>query len=295
MISELTLTAADGYALGATRYGSPQASTGRIVVAGATAVPQGFYRRFAQFASAHGFETLTFDYRGIGRSRPESLETFRMDFLDWARLDLAAAVENMSQGGLPLYVVGHSYGGHALGLLPNHAQVAGFYGFGIGAGWHGYMPMAERLRVLAMWNLVLPVLTWWKGYCPWKMLGLGEDLPADAYRQWRYWCRFPHYFFDDPAMHGIEQTYARIATPIVAANALDDLWALPQSRDAFMRNYRGAPLTCIDLDPDRLGGKIGHMGYFRSACEPLWKEVLNWFEAIPCARVTRQTSPQPAN
>lgn len=279
----MTLTAADGYALGGSRYPATAPLKGRLIVAGATAVPQGFYKRFAQFASARGFETLTFDYRGIGRSRPPSLKGFRMDLLDWARLDLAAAIDAMADGAVPLYVVGHSYGGHAFGLLPNHRKVAGFYVFGTGAGWHGYMPLGERLRVLAMWKVVLPALTWWKGYCPWKMLGMGEDLPIDAYLQWRHWCQFPRYFFDDPAMQGIEQRYAEVRTPIVAANALDDLWATPESRDAFVQGYRNAPLTRKDLDPKQLGGKIGHMGYFRQPAEPLWEAVLGWFSSLPQA------------
>lgn len=259
-------------------------------MAGATAVPQGFYRRFAQFAAARGFETLTFDYRGIGQSRPASLKAFRMDLLDWARLDLAAAVDAMAgaqgEGGaeLPLFLAGHSYGGHAFGLLPNHAKVAGCYVFGTGAGWHGYMPPGEQVRVLIMWKLVLPVLTWFKGYCPWKMLGLGEDLPADAYRQWRHWCRFPRYFFDDPAMRGIERDYERVRTPIVAANALDDLWAMPRSRDAFVQAYRNAPLVREDVDPQRVGGQLGHMGYFRQSAEPLWDGMLDWFSSLPRGR-----------
>lgn len=277
----MNLTAADGYVLSGSLYPSSAPLKGRLVVAGATAVPQEFYKRFAQFASARGFETLTFDYRGIGRSRPPSLKGFRMDLLDWARLDLAAAVEAMATDAVPSYVVGHSYGGHAFGLLPNHHKVAGFYVFGTGAGWHGYMPLGERLRVLAMWKVVLPVLTWWKGYCPWKMLGMGEDLPVDAYRQWRHWCQFPHYFFDDPAMQGIEEKYAAVRTPIVAANALDDLWASPESRDAFMQGYRNAPLTRKDLDPQQAGGKVGHMGYFRQGAEPLWESVLGWFSNLP--------------
>ncbi|WP_175684642.1 alpha/beta fold hydrolase [Burkholderia anthina] len=279
--SSITLTATDGYLLGGTHYPSRAPLKGRLVIAGATAVPHGFYRRFAEFAATRGFETLTFDYRGIGRSRPASLKSFRMDLLDWARLDLAAAVDAMAGGTVPLFVVGHSYGGHAFGLLPNHAEVAGCYLFGTGAGWHGYMPPLERLRVLTMWKVVLPVLTRWKGYCPWKMLGLGEDLPADVYRQWRHWCRFRRYFFDDPAMRGIERVYAEVRTPIVAANALDDLWATPESRDAFMQGYRNAPVTRQEVDPNGVGGKIGHMGYFRPAAEPLWERALDWFARLP--------------
>lgn len=283
----LQLAAADGYLLGACRYPAQGSLRGRLVIAGATAVPQGFYQRFARFAAALGFDTLTFDYRGIGRSCPPSLKGFRMNLLDWARLDLAAAVDTMADESVPLYVVGHSYGGHAFGLLPNHHKVAGFYVFGTGAGWHGYMPLGERLRVLAMWNLVLPLLTWWKGYCPWKMLRMGEDLPEDAYRQWRHWCRFPRYFFDDPAMRGIEQEYAAVRTPIVAANALDDLWASPQSRDAFVQAYRNTSLQREDLDPGQAGGKVGHMGYFRLSAEPYWKDALDWFASLPPAALPR--------
>ncbi|HEQ3521873.1 TPA: alpha/beta fold hydrolase [Citrobacter freundii] len=277
---QVNLIAADGYTLGGHRFPTSGPLKGRLVIAGATAVPQGFYKRFALFVCARGFETLTLDYRGVGQSRPESLKGFRMDFLDWGRLDLAAGIEAMADDDVPLYVVGHSFGGHAFGLLPNHRKVAGFYVFGAGAGWHGYMPQGERLRVLAMWNFVLPLLTWWKGYCPWKMLGMGEDLPVDVYRQWRHWCRYPHYFFDDPVMQGIERDYAEVRTPIIAANALDDLWAPPVSRDAFIQGYRNAPLIRKDLNPVQFGGEIGHMGYFRQHAEPLWNDVLEWFTGL---------------
>ncbi|MGY0075430.1 alpha/beta hydrolase family protein [Vibrio proteolyticus] len=249
-------------------------------MAGATGVPQGFYRRFAQFASQQGFETLTFDYRGIGESKPDTLKGFDMDLLDWGKRDLAAAIDFMSKDDVPVFVVGHSYGGHAFGLLPNHNKVSGFYVYGTGAGWHGYMPYFEQIKVLTMWNVVLPVLTWWKGYCAWKMLGMGEDLPKQAFNQWRQWCRFRHYFFDDPNMAGIEKLYQAVKTPIVAANALDDLWAMPESRDAFVQHYSNAPLTRLDLSPEALGGKIGHMGYFRKNAEPLWQTSLDWFKTV---------------
>jgi predicted alpha/beta hydrolase len=49
-----------------------------------------------------------------------------------------------------------------------------------------------------MWRVVAPALVRWKGYLPWSLLGMGEDLPLGVYRQWRRWCGYPHYFFDDP-------------------------------------------------------------------------------------------------
>ncbi|QYJ72124.1 alpha/beta fold hydrolase [Shewanella sp. FJAT-51649] len=270
----------DRYLLRGQLFCTEKAIQGRVIVAGATGVPQAFYRRFAQFASEQGFETLTFDYRGIGQSKPETLEGFEMNLLDWGKQDLAAAVQFMSKDDAPLFIVGHSYGGHAFGLLPNHQKVTGAYIFGTGAGWHGYMPLFEQAKVLTMWNIVLPILTWWKGYCAWNLLGMGEDLPKNVFKQWRYWCRFRHYFFDDPTMDGIEKLFQSVQTPMVAANALDDLWAMPESRDAFIQHYSNAPLTCLDLSPKLLGGKIGHMGYFRKNAIPLWQASLDWFTAI---------------
>jgi predicted alpha/beta hydrolase len=105
--------------------------------------------------------------------------------------------------------------------------------------------------------------------------GPGEDLPRDLYLQWRRWCRWPRYFFDDPDLPGLEALFAQVRTPIVAVNALDDRWALPASRDAFMAAYRGAVVERVDLDPRSLGLRaIGHFSYFRPEAIELWRATL---------------------
>lgn len=278
------LHAADGYPITAYLYATASSPVkGQLLVAGATGVGQQFYRRFAEYACAQGFNVLTLDYRGIGQSAPKQLKGFKMAFADWGQLDLAAAVDFMQRDDLPLFLVGHSYGGHALGLLPNHAKVSRCYTLGTGAGWHGWMPLQERLKVQLMWNVLFPVLVAWKGYLPWKMLGLGENIPRDAYRQWKRWCGMPHYFFDDPLIRETKkQQFAQVRTPITAAVALDDLWALPVSRDAFMQYYSGAEVMCQDIDPRAYHlelGEMGHMGYFRPKAQLLWDQVLAWFTA----------------
>lgn len=277
----LTLQTADGYSISARLHDAKGASKGQMIVAGATGVGQQFYRRFAEYASAQGFNVLTLDYRGVGQSAPKHLKGFKMAFEDWAQLDLAAAVEFMHRDDVPLFLVGHSYGGHALGMLPNHHKVSRCYTLGTGAGWHGWMPQPERLKVKFMWNVVFPPLVAWKGYLPWKMLGMGEDMPRDVYRQWKRWCSMPNYFFDDPLVCEAKKLqFLQVRTPITAAVALDDLWALPVSRDAFMAYYSNAQVICRDIDPQEFNlsfGAIGHMGYFRPAAQPLWDQMLAWF------------------
>jgi predicted alpha/beta hydrolase len=84
-------------------------------------------------------------------------------------------------------MVGHSFGGHAFGVLPNHRKVAKFYTFGTGAGWHGWMPPSEQLKVHIMWKILGPLLVKWKGYLAWSKLGMGEDLPLGVFREWKNW------------------------------------------------------------------------------------------------------------
>jgi predicted alpha/beta hydrolase len=207
-----------------------------------------------------------------------------MDYLDWADKDLAAGVDYLDQQDLPLYLVGHSFGGHAFGLLPNRDAIDAVYTFGTGAGWHGWMPKGERRKVQFMWNLVLPLIVAIKGYQAWNWLGLGEDLPKGVYRDWKHWCRFPRYFFDDPKMAWLNEHFAAVRTPIVGAVSLDDLWAGPESRDAFMSAFSGAAYQPRDIDPKALGLKpLGHMGYFRPYAEPLWRDALDWFASQPQA------------
>ena len=270
------ISARDGYPLTMRRYVALGRPRGHILVAGATGVPQRFYARFSEFARQRGFTVYTLDYRGIGESKPKTLRGFQMRYLDWAHFDLAAAIDYVEDCSTPLFVVGHSFGGQAIGLLPNHSRIAKIYTFGTGAGWHGWMPSSEQFKVGLMWNVIGPVLTGLKGYLPGRLIGLGEDLPMGVYRDWRRWCQYPRYFFEDPNLAYLSDLFAKVKVPFVAANALDDHWATPRSRNAFMAAYIGADVRLLDIDP-ALSGALGHMGYFRQKAQPLWSDVLDWF------------------
>lgn len=270
-----TLTAADGYALAATHY--PAAGEQFIVMASATGVPRGFYRRFAEFAQARGINVVATDYRGIGDSKPATLKGFEMQYADWSTQDLAAAVDYAATRG-KVWLVGHSLGGHAIGQLPNPNVLQAAYLCGAGAGWHGWMPRPERYRAWAMWNMAGPIATRLLGYLPMSKLSGGEDLPMGVYRDWKRWCALPHYFFDDPEAKAITDKCADVRIPIGAAVSVDDLWAPPASRDAFFKGYANAAVDAIDLLPANLGVKhVGHMGYFRPQTgQVLWPQMLGW-------------------
>src|SRR5262249_35081851 len=68
--------AADGEVLGATMFPPSGRGLGTVLVHGATAVPQSYYRHFAAFLATRGMRVITYDYRGVGASRPASLRGF---------------------------------------------------------------------------------------------------------------------------------------------------------------------------------------------------------------------------
>lgn len=281
LIETVKIQADDHYSLTGILYSSKNPIKAKIIVASATGVPQLFYRRFSEYAVQQGFQVLTFDYRGVAQSAPQSLKGFEMSYLDWGTLDLSAAIDYMSDDVTPLFVVGHSYGGQALGLTNNHHKVKAMYCFGTGAGWAGYMPFKERFKVQVMWNIIFPPLVALNGYLPWSKMNMGADLPLGVYQQWRKWCKHPTYFFADPAQHELKNRYAQVKSIIYAVSADDDDWALPQSREAFMRHYTHAELHFLNVSAEEYQLKeIGHMGYFRKGAEPIWDEMFKCLDSI---------------
>ena len=278
MVNHVQFSALDDYRLSGIHYSASVPKKAALVIASATGVPQEFYRRFAEYMAKSGYDVLTFDYRGIGRSAPAELKNFKMDYLDWGSLDLAGAVDYFKQDGLPLFLIGHSYGGQALGLIPNHAKIAACYSVGTGTGWSGYMPYSERIKVKIIWNLVFPYMAARNGYIPWSKLNMGADLPLGVYKQWKHWCKNPEYFFGDSTLSHLKHQYADVKTPIFAATSVDDEWAMPASRDAFMKYYTNADMQRIDIYPHSVGmQKIGHMGYFRKEAVAIWDEMIQTF------------------
>ena len=273
--SHIELTAADGYKLAASHFAA--ASEQFIVMAGATEVPRRFYKRFAEYAQARCINVITTDYRGIGDSKRCSLKGFEMEYADWSRYDLAAALDYASQRGR-VWLVGHSLGGHAIGQLPRPNELQAAYVCGAGAGWHGWMKRSERHRVWLIWNVIGPITSRIYGYHPMSKFGMGEDLPLGVYRDWKKWCALPHYFFDDPAAQDITRKFADVYIPLAAAVSTDDPWAPPSSRDAFFKGYSGATVDRIDLTPNALGVEsVGHMGYFRAPVGTvLWPQIFGW-------------------
>ena len=173
------LRAADEYRLAATLYRPQAAALAVVVIACATGVRRSYYDNFARALADQGLAVLTFDYRGIGDSRPAKLAGFTARMQDWGALDLDAALIKASElfPAAPLQVVGHSAGGQLIGLCEHADRITAIVHIAAQSGWYGHWRGLGRARMLANWFVAVPVFTRVFGYLP-GQLGTGQHLPA---------------------------------------------------------------------------------------------------------------------
>jgi predicted alpha/beta hydrolase len=286
---DITLPAADGYPLAATLFLPRIAKRGAVLINSATATPRKIYRGFAGYLAHRGFAVLTYDYRGIGDSRrkavegctkPASLAGFKASMADWATLDVTAAVAWMRERyrDLPLSYVGHSFGGQALGLLANNADVSRALLVASQAAYWKLMASPERYRVAAFMTLIGAPLTRLLGYAPGR-LGLGEDLPKDAFLQWTRWVMSPRYLFDDKDLSATEN-FPNFKGALRALCFTDDPWATRPTVELLCSGFAGTRPEVLSVAPAEIGAaKIGHFGFFRpDHRDTLWRGAADWLE-----------------
>jgi predicted alpha/beta hydrolase len=176
----VSIVCRDGFRLGGHLWRPHRGSSGTIIVNPATGVLARYYRYYAKFLAEQGFAVLTYDYRGIGDSRPARMRGTGFRWRDWGELDFEAAVawaRNRDPQGL-LAVVGHSIGGFLPGFAVAAIRVDRFLTVGAQyAYWRDYAA-ASRARLVLKWHLAMPAITTAFGYFPGRRLGWLEDLPA---------------------------------------------------------------------------------------------------------------------
>jgi predicted alpha/beta hydrolase len=271
------MPARDGYPLGATLYG-PAAASRAVLVMPATGVPQEYYAKFAQYLAARGMRVLTFDYRGIGKSLEGHVRDVPARMRDWALLDGAAALDLLSEKHGRIFLVGHSFGGQAFGLLPGAERVAGGFMVGSQSGYWRNWPALGRAWMWPTTHIALPLVSRLRGYFPSSRLGFGEDLPRNVAIEWARWCRNPTYLVGDL---GVEKDYARFAAPLRAYAISDDAFAPARAVQALLDLYPASRSEMREVRPRDVGARsIGHFGFFRDRFrDTLWREAADWLEA----------------
>lgn len=293
MPAPLELTAADGYPIKgfAWRQG-PAADLRRplVVINAATSVRCEYYARFAAYLYRHGSDVITYDYRGIGNSRPARLRDLGAGWLDWGQLDFEAVLQHAAvrYRGQPLQVVGHSVGGLLIGLAPSNHQIERVFTVGAQfAYWRDYL-RRRRLGMVLKWHMAMPLLTGIVGYFPGKRLGWMEDTPRGVVRDWT--ARVPK--FEDAVRRGahtldaaqrqaLVDRFAAMRGPTLALSLDDDEFGTMAAVQRLLRYFRNSRTTHLHISPASIGvPHIGHFAFFHSRFErSLWHIPREWLHS----------------
>ena len=191
---------------------------------------------------------------------------------------------------LPLTYVGHSFGGQALGLLPNNAEVSRALLISAQAAYWKLMPPPERYRVFALMKFAGMPVTKLLGYAPGKM-GIGEDLPKGVFEEWSRWVMSPRYMFDDKALTTLGN-FPNYTGALRALCFTDDNWAPRPTVEMLCSGFTATKPDIVSISPADIGvGKIGHLGFFKPEHrDTLWRGAAEWLEVNAMAEPRRYSA-----
>ncbi|SMP26516.1 alpha/beta hydrolase family protein [Shimia sagamensis] len=275
---EVRFQAEDGWELAGTVYRGAAPRVAVLISAG-TGFPRRFYRHAAAYLAHRGAVVLTYDFRGIGESGAEDLAVSGIDYPDWGRLDMTAALGCLEQlaPGVPLTTLGHSIGGQFVGFTQNHHKVARHAFVAVGNGhWGVHKPRNVPLELFWWWGYGTYCLARY-GFIPSGGLWGGEALPPDVFRTWRRWSARRSYLLPDLVSGRYPHHFDEPCSPISAWVMSDDPIATITACRDTLSHYSQAETHLQVRTPKHLGaGKIGHDGAFRKGHEVLWDELWDW-------------------
>lgn len=277
---DLRIPTLDGVVIAAQLYQKVEHPSRVVIINSATAVLQGIYTKFADSLSKESVAVITYDYRGIGKSKYRSLKEETAPMSEWALKDAQAvfdyALQNYPQSAISM--LGHSFGGQCIGLLNGVEKIDRILLVGAQVGYWRNFPMKSWPYLLSVWYILFPLLIKIKGYFPAKSLNMGEDLPRNVAWQWRKWCLTPNYLFNEVGS-SLPDNFAKVHARGVVFFISDDTLAPEKSIRKLIPQYKNIHFTEYRLTPEQFGVPfIGHFGVFKSQFSnsiwPLMKKAL---------------------
>ena len=288
-----TVPSMDGFPLAVTvisRTGAEAAASGRpvVLISSATGTPRSFYLPFARFLVDVGgaYAAVTYDYRGIGDSRPQPLAEDNLrkgrhplyDYdarteTDWAG-DFDALVQFCrSRWPLPELVhVGQSVGAY-LPPMSRSGNVPTRHLF-VSANHAAWRFAKTRVKSIMFSCGFIPAWTRWYHYFPATKLNVCADLPCGVAHDWAKWIRDPRACCGD---REIDRRFKQFNARVKFVASADDELATVTAFEEFIKLLPNAKdCELIELKSRRMDRPrtIGHMGFFAPRNKDLWPTFL---------------------
>lgn len=277
-MKELVLNTSDQIPLSVKLF-EPESSNGKLMlINSATGVKQQIYFSFAKYLAENGFTVITYDYRGIGKSKPKTMRGFNASMRVWGIVDFKT-LTNFIQKEYPKHIkfcLGHSVGALILGMNEYSKNFEQFIFVGTQDAYIGNLTISVAVTALLGFGIALPVMTSFFGYFPAHRFGLGESLPKGVAFDWRTLI-----LNKKSTSRLYEKIGANISKELsqktFIINAEDDSWVTQKGMQKLLKNvYPNLKTTFREIKiTESEKHEIGHVNFFRSFNKKLWKIVLD--------------------
>lgn len=277
-MKELVLQTSDHFPISARIFEPEIANSKLLLINSATGVKQQVYFSFAKYFAEKGFTVITYDYRGIGESKPHKMKGFEASMRIWGTRDFNA-VTGFIKENYPAYTkfcLGHSVGALIIGMNENAHIFDKFIFVATQDAYIGNLKANIAASAVLGFGIAVPLTTKFFGYFPAHRFGLGESLPKGVAYDWRTLIL---------NKKSTSRLYEKIATHFskdlkqetFIIHAEDDPWVTMKGMENLMNNvYPHLKKTYREIKvSDSEKGEIGHINFFRSFNKKLWKIVLD--------------------
>ncbi|WP_020399323.1 alpha/beta hydrolase family protein [Kordiimonas gwangyangensis] len=238
-----------------------------------------FYRRLAEGLAGAGIDTVLMEQRGHGESpyRAKRGQGFGYtEFLDTdvrTALDFARGLSN----GRPLYMGGHSLGGHMSAITAGRdgADIAGVIQLACGFPYTRLYSRKAAGKIKTLCALIPPV-TFFCGFFPGDRVGFGGREYSRLMRDWRDWAL--HGTYDYGNVTGVEDDIAAYKGRVLSIAFEDDFFASDLAVEYSHSRLKNAEVTAIKLGAAEQGEYLGHFNWARKP-DGAVAAIVNWIGA----------------
>lgn len=276
-MEKLTLTTKDQYQLSAHIFKPEKSNEKIILINSATGVKQQVYFSFAQFFADQGFTVITYDYQGIGLSKPEKMRNFKASMRTWGNEDFKRLTEFVIENfpDYQKFCLGHSVGALIIGMNENSKVFERFIFVATQNAFIGNLKWKTKLEAFFGFGFAQPFFTELFGYFPAHWFGLGESLPKNCAYDWR--TLILNRKSTGKLLLKTNDYSKELNQKVLVLYAEDDVWLTDKGVKSLLNdvypnlkpNYRFLQTSESEK------GEIGHVNFFRSYNKKLWNIILN--------------------
>lgn len=275
-MKSINIKTEDNYSLAVHIFEPQNPNLKILLINSATGVKQQIYFSFAQFFSEQGFIVMTYDYRGIGLSKPDKMKGFEASMRIWGTKDYKAVTNYIKTNfsDYQKFCLGHSVGALILGMNEDSEMFEEFIFVGTQNAFVGNLKFKTKIEAYLGFGIAQPLSTKLLGYFPADWFGLGESLPSGSAFDWR--TLILNKKSTNKLLEKSENFSKNLNQKVFVVRAEDDAWLTEKGVKSLLQDtYPNLkPTYRLIKTTESEKNEIGHINFFRSYNKKLWNIIL---------------------